>query len=147
MPPDAPGDDATRGYTPAVPPLSNLGYPSSALAFSSDGSRIAASPDTIVDLRTGTMTTFAGQPAGPYAASINPADWYSVEGPLVARVGSGLRAPGAAVRQRRQEAQAGQEEQQPAAVRAGTEGTAELRVHCVEHSLRARLAASAGIKP
>jgi WD40 repeat protein len=46
------------------PPLSTLGDPSSALAFSSDGRRIATSLGTVIDLETGAATSFSGQPVG-----------------------------------------------------------------------------------
>jgi WD40 repeat protein len=56
-----------------APPVSTLGYPLSALAFSSDGRRIATSLGTVVDLQTGAMTTFTGQPVRPYITPVNPA--------------------------------------------------------------------------
>jgi WD40 repeat protein len=55
------------------PPVSTLGPPSSALAFSSDGRRLATSLGTVIDLQTGAMTSFGGQPVGPYTAQVNPA--------------------------------------------------------------------------
>ena len=63
-----------------APPVSTMGYPVSALAFSADGRRIATSLGTIVDLRTAAMTTYSGEPVGRYDVPANPAGWTTFAG-------------------------------------------------------------------
>ncbi len=66
--------DGARLSTYDMPTVSTIGNPSSALAFSSDGRRIATSLRTVVDLQTGGMTAFDGKPVAPYSVPVNPAD-------------------------------------------------------------------------
>lgn len=66
--------DGALQFTFDGPPVSTIGNPASALAFSSDGRRLATSLGTVIDLQTRAMTnTYTGKPAGPYVAQVNPA--------------------------------------------------------------------------
>jgi WD40 repeat protein len=65
--------DGTLAASFDGPVISTIGMPASALAFSSDGRRLATSLGTVIDLPTRAITTFGGRPASSYAARVNPA--------------------------------------------------------------------------
>jgi WD40 repeat protein len=66
----ADGTQTARFYGPPAP---TVGAPSSALAFSSDGRRLATSLGTIIDRKTLAVTDWNGHPLAAAAPSANPA--------------------------------------------------------------------------